>query len=75
MQILVVNFPATCKWSYRSAANQILAFNLILLLANAALKRKHACTARQIFNRIEKGMTQDSDNACMHGNADFNSRF
>ncbi|HIZ63582.1 MAG TPA: hypothetical protein H9670_03315 [Firmicutes bacterium] len=75
MQILVVNFPATCKWSYRSAANQILAFNLILLLADEALTRTHACTARQIFNRIEKGMTQDSDNACMHGNADFNNRF
>ena len=42
MQILVVNFPATCKWSYRSVANQILAFNLILLLADAALTRIHA---------------------------------
>ena len=53
---------------------QILAFNLILLLADATLTRTTR-TARQIFNRIEKGMTQDSDNACMHGNADFNNRF
>lgn len=75
MQILAVNFPATCEWSYRSAANQILAFNLILLLANAALKRKHACTARQIFNQIEKSMTQDCDNACMRGNTAFNNQF
>lgn len=42
MQILAVNFPATCEWSYRSAVNQILAFNLILLLADAALTRTHA---------------------------------
>lgn len=42
MQILAVNFPATCEWSYRSAAMQILAANLILLLADAALTRIHA---------------------------------